>query len=252
MDYKLQITKEASQKLRYYVHAVDVEISGMAKSVIDTENGTITMTDLIIFEQQCTGTTTKLDDKSMARFLMELMKKGDNPRDWNIWWHSHVDMACFWSSIDETTVQSHDSQEFLISLVVNKKGESKARLDIWQSEPNFGLNLSYSEELPVTILESDNLTLKAKIEKEVAEKVKEEVKIVYGGYQGGFRSSHHKGGWGNDNQKKLEKRGSLLINGVERNFDKEGFDSIGYNNKGFDREGNYCWQYDEEWDYKID
>ena len=130
---KILIQNQAYEKLKAYVVLVDTEISGMAKSEID-EDKNIIINDFIIFEQEVTGATTEISDKSQAVFLNELMKANEDPAKWNIWWHSHADMGVNWSAKDDKTIEEHTSQSYLISLLVNKKMEMVARLDIFPKD----------------------------------------------------------------------------------------------------------------------
>ena len=130
---KILITNRANLKLKSFVTLVETEISGMAKSTIN-EDKDIIITDFMIFDQVVTGASTIISDESQAKFLNELMKNDEDPAIWNIWWHSHCDMGVFWSATDDKTIEEHTSQSYLISLVVNKKMEMKARLDIYPKD----------------------------------------------------------------------------------------------------------------------
>jgi hypothetical protein len=132
-NLKLLITNKANDKLRAYVDHIDTEISGMAKSKITADKNAL-ITDFIIFEQSVNGSATKIDDASQAKFLFDLMKNGGNPEEWNVWWHSHCDMGVCWSTTDDDTIQHHTNQSYLISLVTNKAGLMKARLDVFPKD----------------------------------------------------------------------------------------------------------------------
>lgn len=131
---KLIITPVAHLKLQNYTQLTKYEISGMAKSTID-EDKNIIVTDVIIFKQECSAANTEIDDEAQAKFLNELMQKEERTEDWNIWWHSHCDMGVFWSTTDDATIKNHiNGQSYLISLVVNKADDCKARLDIFPKD----------------------------------------------------------------------------------------------------------------------
>jgi len=156
----LIITKEAYLKLKYYIGLVDTEISGMGKSHID-KDGDIILSDVIIFHQEVSGSSTDLDEASMAKFLSELMKKGEKTEEWNVWWHSHADMDVFWSSTDDDTIAEHcNHQSHLISLVGNRKGKFKARLDLFPKDtsPFNYQEIHYKEDVDVKIEEDDSNT----------------------------------------------------------------------------------------------
>jgi len=131
---KIIINDQANLKLNHFVDLVTSEISGMAKSKYYPKEDVIYITDFMIFTQEVTGSTTLITDESIAKFTYELMKANEKTEEWNVWWHSHVDMEVFWSGTDETTIEEHTAQGHLISIVTNKKREYKARLDIFPKD----------------------------------------------------------------------------------------------------------------------
>jgi len=172
---KIIIQANAYTKLDKFVHLVDTEISGMAKSKLDKEKNII-ITDFMIFNQEVTETNTLIDDESQAKHLNELMKNNEDTNDWNIWWHSHCDMGVFWSTTDDKTIENTTNQSYLISLVVNKKMEMKARLDIFPKDLSPFKKSSYCKfdinEIEYLISKNE-LTLKQKKEKEIKQLAKE-------------------------------------------------------------------------------
>ena len=131
---KLILKSKASLKLKYYVNAIDGEISGLGKINIDKDQNII-VEDVRIFKQKITGSTTDIDSKDIAKFYFELQKNGQAVKDWNLWWHSHDNMGVFWSTKDDSTIEEHaGGGPFLVSLVTNKKDEYKARLDIYPKD----------------------------------------------------------------------------------------------------------------------
>ena len=220
---KIQLTNKANLKLKSFVGLVDTEISGMAKSHIDEEKNVV-VTDFMIFNQEVTGASTVIDDASQAKFLNELMKAGDDPSVWNIWWHSHANMGVFWSATDDKTIEQHTSQSYLISLVTNKAGEMKARLDIYpkdnspfkqqtyckfdieeieiiETKEEFKRRVQYEKEIEKVETElekkleliekkyaiKEDKTIIAYCQKEINQKVKEKVyPVSYGYNQTGF------------------------------------------------------------------
>jgi len=176
---KIIIEDKAYLKLNKFVNLVDTEISGMAKSIIDKDKNII-IKDFIIFEQEVSGASTVISDKSQAQFLNQLMKKNEDPRLWNIWWHSHANMDVFWSTIDNKTIEDHTNQSYLISLVVNKKMEMKARLDIYPTDNSPFKQATYCQFdiTDIEILSSkEELTLKEKLEKLTEEYIRKSANI---------------------------------------------------------------------------
>lgn len=173
---KLILTPKAYLQLKYYTNLVSSEISGMAKSKIDKDENIIVQ-DVIIFKQEVSSATTDIDDQAQAKFLAELMKKDEKLEDWNIWWHSHADMDVFWSGTDDKTIEGHSGlQSYLISLVTNKAGEYKARLDVFPKDTSpFKKVMFNTYELEVEVqLNKEIEKQKIKLEK-IAEKALEEV-----------------------------------------------------------------------------
>jgi hypothetical protein len=124
-------TPTALQKIKKYTLTVDGEISGLGKSKM-LKGGTILITDIIILEQVNTSASTDLNEESMAKFLNEKMKNGEEIENWNVWWHSHDKFNVFWSSTDEDTIENTTGGPYLISIVINKEMEVLGRLDIFQ------------------------------------------------------------------------------------------------------------------------
>ncbi len=179
---KLILTPQAHLKLKYYTELVDGEVSGMAKSTIN-KNKDIIVKDVIIFKQEISSSSTIIDDEAQAKFLNDLMKKNETLEDWNIWWHSHADMSVFWSTTDDTTIENHVGiQNYLISLVTNKKNEYKARLDIFPKDQSPFKKISFCTfDLEVKVQSNKELEQeKKKLKKIIKEAMNELNKIEAG------------------------------------------------------------------------
>lgn len=130
---KCYIDQIAAQKLHYYVQSVDAEISGIGRSEII--NGDIYIRDVRIRKQKCSGARTTIDEMDDAKEAYEMVKAGEDLNKWNIWWHSHNTMGVFWSGTDTNTIKEHaNNGGFLISLVTNKKGEYRVRVDVFPKD----------------------------------------------------------------------------------------------------------------------
>lgn len=119
---------KAYQKIKYFVRNTPHEISGMGKSRF-IDNKTILVQDIEILKQENSFADTILDEAAMAEFLQEKIEESES---WNIWWHSHADMASFWSVTDEQTIEETTGGNYLISLVINKKLKTLARFDLFK------------------------------------------------------------------------------------------------------------------------
>ena len=185
---KLMISSQAHEKLRAFVTLVDTEISGMAKSII-TPDKDVVITDFIIFDQEVTGATTIISDESQAKFIYELTKANADPSEWNVWWHSHCDMGVFWSGTDDKTIEEHTAQSYLISLVTNKKGDLKARIDVYPKDTSpFGFATFCKFDIAdiEVVVDEEQKAIKEQFEKELTvinekfDKIVEKLEAKYG------------------------------------------------------------------------
>lgn len=158
------MTAEVEAKLNSYVMAVDTEIAGMGKVRV-SEEGDIMLLDVAIYDQTVTGGTADLSSEALARFQMELIQKGESPKDWTLWWHSHASMTAFFSNTDTGTIDASTEYQYLVSLVVNRRRERRARLDLYEPFRFTQYNLA------IIVGTAENV-IPEEIIAEVAEKVK--------------------------------------------------------------------------------
>lgn len=144
MKTKIILSEKAKLQMKYFVDKAPGEISGLCKSFIN-ENGDVYVTDCVIFEQVSSAAHTELSEQAMAKFLVELVRANDDPQNWNIWWHSHANMDVFWSATDNKTIEDTKNQSYLISIVTNKAGKYKARIDLFPTD-----NSPFKQESIVT------------------------------------------------------------------------------------------------------
>ncbi len=57
--------------------------------------------------------------------------RGYDVSDLRCWAHSHADMNCFWSSEDADSIEQMDNGDWLVSIVTNRAGNFRARLDLY-------------------------------------------------------------------------------------------------------------------------
>lgn len=168
---KIIIPQAVEAKIHAYVMSVDSEIAGMGKvKVIDAS--TILIEDVMIYEQEVTGTTADLSPQAMAKWTHQLVQAGGSPKDWRLWWHSHDTMPAFFSKRDTDTMDANEQGDWMLSLVVNKKRERKARLDTYRP---FRVIVN-DIEIEVT---GEAFTIPADIALEVSQKVKRAAPVSY-------------------------------------------------------------------------
>ena len=72
------------------------------------EGDEVHLIDIRVPNQTSTGGDTEVDEDEISQFLNELIDAGEDPRDWNMWIHSHHSMGAFWSGTDTTQMDSFD------------------------------------------------------------------------------------------------------------------------------------------------
>jgi hypothetical protein len=162
------ITPEARQRLDLYIQTADGEISGLG--TVTRLGNDFLITAVHLFEQECTGASTELSSEDVSKFLLEAVRADIDPSGLKMWWHSHSNMGAFWSGTDEITASSF-SNGWMLSLVGNKRGEYRIRLDIY--EP---LRITL-DELELQLHYPENNSLRQEVEAEVKEKVRVKTKV---------------------------------------------------------------------------
>ena len=126
----VRIAPAAEQKIRHYVHLARGEVSGLG-TVIPHNDGLL-IQEVYLLEQQCTGCHTELDDEAVAQLLVQLDSEGIDTGTIRFWWHSHGTMQAFWSSTDTHCIAGLANDSYLVSLVTNKIGDDRMRVDLFQ------------------------------------------------------------------------------------------------------------------------
>lgn len=138
---KVVIGREAYDKIQYYVNKTNFEISGFGN--VEIIDGIATVTDIILLEQENTGTETDIKGEAIAKALYEHEINPNMNGELKFWWHSHANMNVFWSGQDEKTKCELTENGWWIHGVFNHKGEHR---------------ISYTNNEPFNV-EFDNLKL---------------------------------------------------------------------------------------------
>ena len=162
-DINIRFSPEAWAKMWQYVFSVKEEISGYGK--VEMVDGCFMVTDVAIFEQTVSGADTTINGASVAKFLYELHKRGEDATKWRLWWHSHNTMPVFWSGTDEIAMSPENNigRDWLLSVVVNFKRHTLGRLDVYSPVH------TTVDEIPV--MTHDEIIIPQSIADEVAAKV---------------------------------------------------------------------------------
>jgi hypothetical protein len=124
----IYMSRQAFNKLKGFIDHCKLEISGVG--IVEVmKNGDINIQDILLLDQECTSGTTDIDPEALFALLGSI----DDPAKIKVWWHSHVDMAVFWSGTDEDTIKNFSQTGWFISIVGNKKGQFLCRLDMYPS-----------------------------------------------------------------------------------------------------------------------
>ncbi len=168
---KIIIQAPAWEKIMQFTTLATGEISGLGK--VEKIDGHLTVTDVEIFEQTTSGAHSTIPTEALAKFQDDIVRAGGSMKNYTLWWHSHAHMAVFFSGTDTNTIDGSTEFPYLVSLVVNKKGEFKARLDI-----HHPVHLC-ADNIDVEILEEDDdedITAARKTLEELVEKRNEVIK----------------------------------------------------------------------------
>ena len=160
---KLQITSDAYTKLWYFIRECDQEITGFGKvRRIHGDEEILEIYDIEIFSQEVSGVHATIDDEALAQFITAKVANGEDIAAYRVWWHSHVNMEAFFSTIDTGTIDTSTEFPYLISIVGNKRGEFKSRIDIFQP-------LRFTQELTLEVADEENIL--EWVKEEIAQKV---------------------------------------------------------------------------------
>lgn len=147
----------------FWVKKCPVECSGFGLVSYDNELKQFTVSDAFMLEQIGTSSHTDIDGASLAK-LMYKTKDVQN-KYLKFWWHSHVNMATFWSGTDLATIKELGGAGWITATVFNKKGDYKSAA-CWKSSSELGSSVSINDDIPTEI---ETLVDQAKIDLWAAE-----------------------------------------------------------------------------------
>ena len=181
----LYIDPVVMRRIMYYAQAADGEVSGLG-TVIKDDKGRYVVNQVFLLEQESTPGDTELNPEAISKLMTDMMRKNEDPGALKFWWHSHASMGCFWSGTDDECAETL-SHEFAFSLVVNKAGDKKCRLDLYDP-----FRITF-DGVKVQELTSEDNALKELCAKEVKEKVKAPYEKYRTSYNTDDWKGHHSG-----------------------------------------------------------
>lgn len=115
-----------------YVQACPVEINGFGyldRFTGDTER--FELEDVVILQQTATGASVDVSAEVLAQHMTQILMAGGDTGRMRLQWHSHVLMSAYFSNTDLANIEAY-SGEWMISIVLNKRGEYDLRLDVYK------------------------------------------------------------------------------------------------------------------------
>jgi hypothetical protein len=123
------ITLEALQKIRAYTAACPVEING--RGYVERVGNDFLIADVFIMRQRASGSRVDTYDEALHGLIFQMAKAGMSTENLKFQWHSHAHQDVFFSVEDLDTIEIQKA-DYHISMVVNKRGESLCRLDLYR------------------------------------------------------------------------------------------------------------------------
>lgn len=167
MTPQVLIHPRALAKLQLYIARCPTEIGGLGH--VDEVGDQLVIRDCFILPQKTSISSTELDAEAIYAFMVEAMDAGSDLATVRLWWHSHADMDLCWSDTDRSCIEGWPGR-YLVSVVGNRVGEFRCRLDRFEPERETW------DDLPLVPIAGDGETdiraLQASVEAEVREQVR--------------------------------------------------------------------------------
>lgn len=119
------ITLAALKKIQCFVRLAQGEINGLG--LVERWGDDFLITDAFILKQKATPGGVETDPMALNSFVAEC----EAPSKLKFQWHSHGNGGVGFSLMDIETIEGYTS-DFMISLVLNKQGRYRCRLDLYQ------------------------------------------------------------------------------------------------------------------------
>lgn len=110
------------KKIMHWVNKSQYEVSGLGRVIWDEKNKEFIILDAYLLDQKNTYGSTEIDPVSVGELLFDTKDEAGELR-W--WWHSHVQMGCFWSGTDIAQIASMSKNGWCVATVFNQKNEMK-------------------------------------------------------------------------------------------------------------------------------
>ena len=181
----ISMTRYAWTKLMAYCRSTNMETSGFM--LLERDGDLLWIDDIYLLEQESTGTSTEMNSTAIAKFQLDLYKRGiigkPGSKKKLAHWHTHPTFGVFWSGTDmEFRRINRQGVDYFVSIVVNQKGDALAAIDI---NGEFPMSIN---DLPIEVVDNaDAAELIKACKAEVELKVKSPTPTMWAdrhGYQG--------------------------------------------------------------------
>lgn len=142
---KVTIDPIAYQRIITWVDAANIEVCGLGRIIHLPDEARYHVATTYLPEQISSASETEATALGIAQVDYE---SRHDPGNLNFRWHSHVNMAAFWSATDIECIRSTGAEWFTLHLVINKKREYRAALYLPPTDLHPEIFL---DELPVEI-----------------------------------------------------------------------------------------------------
>ena len=131
VNFELSVDPNFLRRLWVNTAALSTEVSALGELEWNEEQTELRIPDeLHMIKQTASGGGVHMDRASIGDMLLDRADKGLASHTLKVWWHSHVNMAVFWSGTDENNMATmlEDLGEPFVSVVTNHDGESRWRI----------------------------------------------------------------------------------------------------------------------------
>ena len=126
----VKIDPRVLEKIRHWTAMAKGEFSALG--LVQKNGDDLIIPEIFLPKQTCDSSSTEMDNEDVARLLIDMEREGKDSQSLRLWLHSHGDMKCFWSNTDDDTIEGLCNDGYLVSIVVNKSGNSKCRVDMFE------------------------------------------------------------------------------------------------------------------------
>lgn len=162
---RIRVRETAWKKLIAYVEACPKEVGGIG--TVELKDGDMVVSEVHLLDQEVTGASTRPTKAPYLKFLSDYVASGKDHTQLRLWWHSHADMGVFWSERDLATMREYSDIDYLVSIVMNRKLDSLARLTLFRPVP------LAIDRVPLDVISDIDEGLRTAVAREVKAKVRE-------------------------------------------------------------------------------